>query len=866
MKASAAICAMVILGCSQPILVCGAAEAVEPLAVADKSAGVRLSAGILRETADGALASGLPSVACDMFARAAEADASLFDDEQFLSSYAMALMASGGGDEAHRLLLAHQSPRPWWRLFLALSAMEQGRVAEAKTLFTQPINPTDIPPAYLPWLNLAQGMIKSADGDIKGAAAEYAKVVQESPSLLGPQAELLILRDQIAQGGSGNEAIAQLRQRMKENQGQRSGFDAARLLAIALSQAGRQLEALTVLDEQLQFIGSDEDGMREDLLLLLGSIAGPDTARGRAALQQVLLNRSASMRDMENALGLLYAARGEGGAVPFRTILDNVISTVPTHPLMDKLLILRSGIAMQAGQLDAATADAQRIIDQFPASSLRQPALRMLAYLSFLRVPPQYRTAASYLSLLRSEQKSDEARALTGVLIADCFYQNGDFANSSAAYADAYDEPVPDKGLVFYQMILSELGAGRIEDARKALDDPAVTAPVGPMHLWRAHWNLIHAMRQRGQSAEAYERLNKLLSAPTDKAPPPALRLRLMWLEAQLSLDAGQPGATPGKCRAILEAVDAAPVDVLDADQRVIISSQTLLLNAQALLAVDNEKEAESILTLLRDKYANSTAAENSYLAQARYLAQHERLVEAQRLLLTLADRYPTSSQAPVALWEAAISAEQRGLDATYREAISLLDRLVSDYPGSSLVFYARIRQGDILRKLNDFNTALLAYEDVINRFPSHTDLYLAQMSRADCIIAQSDNNPARLADGIAVYERLTERQDVPVDFRAEASFKWAFNLDKQGDTSRATDAYWVAINRFLASDASSPMGARGRYWISRCAVELGQLLESAKRYSEARRVYTIMLTSNLPGRALAQARLNRLDEPKVQQ
>jgi cellulose synthase operon protein C len=865
MKLRAAICAVVLMCGGQPVLVCRAAEPVEPLAVADKPADVRLGASVLKKAADGALGAGLPSVARDLYRRASEADPAQLNDENFVSSLAMSCMAVGKGGEAYDLLTKHPSGRQWWRLALALSAMEQGRMAEAKTMLAAPFNASELDAQYQPWLNLAQGIVKSADGDVKGAAAEYAKVVQESPALLGPQAELLILRDQLAQGSSTAEAIAQLRQKMQENQGQRSGFEAARLLAIALSQAGRQLEALTVLDEQLQHTGTDEDGVREQILILLGSIAGPETARGRTALQQVLTNHFASTRDMENALGMLYSAHSEEGTAPFRAILDKVIATDRAHPLMDKLLILRSGLAMQAGQLDAAAADAQRIIDQFPASNLRQPALRMLAYLSFLRIPPQYRTAASYLTQLRSEQQPGEDRALTGVLIADCFYQNGDFANSAAAYADSFDEPVPDKGLVFYQMILSELQADRIDDARKALDDVAASGPVDAMHLWRAQWNLIHAMRERGQSAEAYERLNKLLSATSAKAPPPALRLRLMWLEAQLSLDAGQPEKTPGKCKAILEAVQAAPENVLAADQRVIISSQTLLLNAQAFLAVGNEKDAETTLALLRDKYADSAAAQNSYLAQARYLAQHERLVEAQRLLLTLADRYPRSNQAPVALWEAAISAEQRGLEATYREAISLLDRLVSDYPDSSLVFYARLRQGDILRKLNDFGTALLAYEDLINRFPSQPDLYLAQMSRADCIIAQSDNNPARRADGVAVYERLTERQDIPLEFRAEASFKWAYNLDKQGDSSRAIDAYWMAINRYLEDDSGASMGARGRYWISRCAVELGQLLELSKRYSEARRVYSIMLTSNLPGRALAQARLKHLDEPKLQ-
>jgi outer membrane protein assembly factor BamD (BamD/ComL family) len=335
-----------------------------------------------------------------------------------------------------------------------------------------------------------------------------------------------------------------------------------------------------------------------------------------------------------------------------------------------------------------------------------------------------------------------------------------------------------------------------------------------------------------------------------------------MWLEAQLSLDAGSPEQTPSRCDSILKALGAVPDNVLSPDQRITISSHTLLLKAQALLAVGTEAEAVTTLDLLRNQHPASIAAQNSYLVQARWLVSRERLVEAQRMLLALADQYPGSEQAPVALWEAALASEQRGLEATYREAISLLDRLVGEYPNSALVFYARLRQGDILRKLNDFATALLAYEDLVNRFPQHPSLYLARMNRADCIIAQSAHNPTRRADGTAIYERLMERQDVPVDFRAEASFKWAYNLAKGGDTSRAIDAYWLGINRFLKDDTGASMGARGRYWVARSAVELGQLLELANRFDEARRIYRIMLSSNLPGRALAHARLKRLDEP----
>ena len=49
---------------------------------------------------------------------------------------------------------------------------------------------------------------------------------------------------------------------------------------------------------------------------------------------------------------------------------------------------------------------------------------------------------------------------------------------------------------------------------------------------------------------------------------------------------------------------------------------------------------------------------------------------------------------------EAALQAERRGQDANFAEANRLIEDLVKKYPSSDLVFYARLKQGDLLRKL----------------------------------------------------------------------------------------------------------------------------------------------------------------------
>ncbi len=851
-----------VLSCGLLLAGRAAGQGAVPLAAPDKPATGRVEGAVSLASANEALSAGLPSVAADLYARAMAAGG----EGDLVHKLATALCASGRGADAALFLSQHPAPTMVWKLDMAVALLLQDKTEEARPLLSPPLDENTLPAESIPWYHFALGMLKAASGDTRGASDEYARAVQNAPQYLSSRVELAMLRDELEKGPVSSDTIGSLREKVRSAAGQREGFEAARLLAVALAKSDRQMEALSVIDEALGYPGVAESGMRERLLILLAQLAGPETLRGRTALREILMNPASDRHSMMNSVAMLYSAEDAAGPDVFRSVLDAVISANPAHPLMDALLLLRADNALKAGRFDDSSADAQRIVDQFPASTLRHAALRTMAYIAFVRTPPQYRTAASTLGGLRGELPDGPERAQTGVLIADCFFLNGDFANAAAAYTDAFDEPVPDRGLVFYQMVLSLIRAGRSDEARSALDAAQGDPSIDLESRWKAEWNLIYAMRAASRQADAFARLDALLSATGAGQPPPTLRLRLLWLQAQLSLEAGQSGRTPGMCRSILEELarggDGAPGTALKAE----IASQTMLLKARAELSLGDDAAAEATFEGLRVTYPDSVAAQNSYLVQARSLARKERLVDAQRLLLSLADRYPKSALAPVALWEAALSAEQRGLEATYREALQLLDRLVGSYPQSDLVFHARLRQGDILRKLNDFSTALLAYEDVMNRFPSHPDLHLAQMDRADCIIALSATNPARRADGIAVYERLMERRDLPQDFLAEASFKWAYNVDKQGDSVRAIDAYWSLLSSHVTDASGSALSPRGRYWISRAAVELGQLLEGAGRFGEARRVYTLMLESNLPGRALARARLKRLDEPRTQQ
>ena len=265
------------------------------------------------------------------------------------------------------------------------------------------------------------------------------------------------------------------------------------------------------------------------------------------------------------------------------------------------------------------------------------------------------------------------------------------------------------------------------------------------------------------------------------------------------------------------------------------------------------------LLKKLRDDYPDTDAAVYSFIAEADYYSARNVIVEAQRLCTKLADTYPHSKYAPFALYEAALNAEQLGQDSSYEEANGLIERLVTDYPRDELVFYARLKQGDVRRKLNQFGSAQQVYEFLTINFPQHQDVLRAQLALADCHYAQAASDPSHWESALAIYERLRDLPDAPVDLRVEAGFMHGYLLSRKGTVDRAQAAWMLVINGFLLDSAkAAELGAKGRYWMSRVLLELGDLYERKEMLDQARRTYELVLSQKLPGGALAQRRIAR--------
>jgi cellulose synthase operon protein C len=831
------------------------------------------------QAADAALRSGFPAIAARL---AAQALASMPADDALRPAVQRtllsALLASDQRAAARQALADIAEPRPaavQLRAvlldFLDNRDTWQNRV---DSVVSAALDPDDYA-----WWAFLRSIKAQSDGDLDAAGhfLSQAELAVSQP-MTRAYFSLFRWRQELARGGPPESLIGSLRQTAMNLAGESGAIEANRLLAIALAQAGRRDEAVAVLERQLPAIALSAVEPRAQYQLLIGFCAGAGSERGRQSLVSLLGDGAASRSTMEMGLLLLLQQAGVGESFhDFVTRLDGWLDAPRPHPLRDQLLAARAFLSADRGNLTQAEADARQIVINFPNSALSADALRLLIWLSLQRTPARYRTAADYLQQLRQRLSTEAERARMAALMGDCFFLNGDYPSAAAAYSDALrDAQGSEAARLVFQLVLAEIRAQRVDVAISYLDSLALDHEFAPAVLWEIEWNLVDVLKSTGRLADAQQRVTRLVTAPLDAepgAPPLAtgrdspLFARMQWLDARLTLDAGDPQRALAKARALLQRLDApaattpAPVDPAPsrAEFEAVIG-QALLLAGECHLDLGNPSDALERFSQLRERFPESGPAIQSYLVESRLSVREDALVSAQQTLLGIADKFPASRYAPLALWEAALNAEQRGLNPHLQEAIAILERLTRAYPQHELAFHARLKQGDLSRRLNDFSSALILYERLIQQFPQHPARHRAEMSRGDCLLAMGSTDRNRLEDAALLFERLALQTALPAEVRLESGVKWASALKLRDQALAAEDALWLIAQAFIPDQPGAPaLGPRGRYWLSRALLELANLRETRGDSQTARRHYLTIVRTALPGASFARSRAEAL-------
>lgn len=718
------------------------------------------------------------------------------------------------------------------------------------------------------WLQLANGWLTLQTGDAEGAVEQFDAAVQdaaaESPALAARIAYLAYRYR--AEAEDETVSIEELRRAYEASRGLEAGFRYAQLLAVALFDEERNEEAMEVVNEALRELPEVYSNFKDEYLLLQLLLSGADSDLGQSAGRQLVLDGSTLPLQRIAMQHLISRSLDEDGRLgdALSETLDSVIAAQPIHPLSAEALYYRGVRNFRLGDDEAVEDDAYLLLDAFPESPYRRGMMTLLASSSWQK--QRFRTAASLLTQVRSQFPENLEVSTLSVLIADCYFRAGlasenaeDFANASEAYEVALDS-AKDRTMashVFFQLVLSRLNAGSIEMAKAILDDEDQVGKAEERIVWQAEWMLIKEMRERGRSNEAYERVEQYLNSDDMRT---GLQLRMLWLGSKLAYESGLYGDTRTWVERLNEVLDESE----NSDPTFVakIRSDGMLTLAESLLALEGESETEGVdlLKKLREDYSGSESSERSYIVEARYLSDRDLVVEAGQLLTYLFDNFPDSRYAPLALYETALIAEKRGQGEYLTQAMDLLERIATMYPDSELVYYARLKQGDLLRKLNRFGTAELVYELLENTYRDRPDRYLAQISLADTLVAQASEDPSKFEAGLSRLELLIDLPEVPLGLRVEAGYKLGNAWENQGEKLKAKGSYWNLYDLLVVEEGRiQGLSEKARYWLSRAMFKLAEIFEDERELDRAIEFYQQIESLGLQGGAVARARIEQI-------
>lgn len=812
-----------------------------------------------------ALESGLSGTAVRIY-RSLLNDQSLGDQERERISlgYVAALIAQSKYDEADKVLSSISGTEESERAMLYAACIAYKRTDEADPNAVRSklseIDKTKLSPVDLPWYYLLSGVLAASQGS-DNESLEFFKSAQDSAA--SPQQAALfsslILRQKLLDSPTDEGLLVEIRAKFEALSGQAAAFPYLREYVVILHGLGREGEAIRVLEDELELAGSEYTlSMRATLLLLKGLILGPASDSGWSSLKELVRSGIDSDATMI-ALQLLGSVEEREGDL--MVLLSEIISRSEPHPLIAQLYYMRCQLALADPATTAlAEADASYLLEQFPGLSEITSVYRLLAYAAIQREPARYRVAADYLLELRDKVSEAGEVAQLNRLIGDCYFLNRDYANAADFYESgiaAADLDSTNAGMLL-RLVISQVRAGKYEAALAKLDQAGFARLISHADRWRAEWTIALALLADEQAPRALERLRSLTNEATVSLPA-SLDLRLRWLEARISLQLGTTDGVSDNLSALLARIESMPEEALMAEESVRLKSELMLLQSKYLISRGNMEAAFEIIAKIRTEFPDSIAAQRSYFTGAAFYANSAEFDKAKQELILFVKDYPSSSLVPRALFEAALHCQRQG-SAHYAEAVVLLDKLVKEYPASGLAYHSGLKQGDLLRLMNDFAGAQLIYENLINQFPTHELRYAAEFSLADSIAAMSQGRPEQLLEAAAILERLVDRPDIPKEVRIEAGYKWGNILSKSDGPVAAKTAYSLVASRYLLDPQNAAeLTPVGRYWLSRTLFTLCRMLEGDGAGAEAVKLYRKLIAYNLPGRRLALSRINQL-------
>lgn len=284
------------------------------------------------------------------------------------------------------------------------------------------------------------------------------------------------------------------------------------------------------------------------------------------------------------------------------------------------------------------------------------------------------------------------------------------------------------------------------------------------------------------------------------------------------------------------------------------VAEQDFYMRGWCLYLLGENQKALEVCQQFIEKYPASPWAQDVLFWLGEYQYNHGNYAEAEKQFTELADRFPQGSLADSALFWAARSASARK---EYLRAIDLLNRLSRDYPESTKLAEARFAQGDALSELGQFGGAILAFEEIINKFPSSYLVNLAWGRKGDCQFTLGNEDPERYQEALVSYRVVLDSATAGKDLKWQAEFKIGRCQEKMGQMEDALTHYMNVGYDYLLSRQKGYQG--GDLWFTRAAFNAAQIKESQQKWREAVNIYRRVADSGVAAAAEAQERIRKI-------
>lgn len=648
-------------------------------------------------------------------------------------------------------------------------------------------------------------------------------------------ARLLLVKTLLAEGKQ--EEAEQGLASMKETASPSARAEARYWRAEISAARGKSEEAR----ELFQQLVEDAEGAGQDLLARAWiAIARIDRARGKPADATTALEKALE-RDGDPATYLAaareYLAAAQANqslptaALRLRDSVRERENDDGKRGRFAPALLLLGSATLEAGNAEAAAADLDNLIQNYPDSPAVSPAQVILA-----ESLVQQGQAGAARELLRTLLKKPDLAAPIAYqahfALGDLWLKEGKAAESAAAYEAAIrNAPGP-------------------EDAQQALYNAALATarvpdPVGFARLEKDFSKKFPDSDRR--AALALER-GRMLESKGDSA---ASRTALEEVAQLPGSSAFQAEAVLRRANSLLRAGNLAEASLAFADFEKSFPDSPLLPQALAsgIEARLRAKEltgtqARAEFAKLLSRFPKSTLAPalSFQIAQTHY--QEKTHGEALTAFREMAKKFPNDPLADHALYYAGLSALALG---NPEEAINIFRSLPDNSP---LRPDARLAEIDAYRVSGDYSDGLqIANSLLANRTPEQRAWVEVSQRRLACEFALGGNDKANLERAVTTAEGILKSSAADASDKNEAGFIKGRSLEQLGREEEALQAYLDVLYGRLGSSASGP--AQPEYlWFARSGAEAARIQEKRNDFKGALAIYRILENTGGPNQA----------------